>query len=231
MLLEVSDLHAYYRDFQALFGVSLDVGEGEIVAIIGSNGAGKSTFLRSVCGLLSSTPEAIRFCGATVGHLAAYRRAELGISMVPEGRRIFPGLSVAENLLVGAFAHRPGPWTTARVFEMFPSLERIADRVGRVLSGGEQQALAIARALMSNPRLLLLDEISLGLAPLVVKQLYTAIPAIATEGCTIVLVEQDVTQALRVADRAYCFLEGRVSLEGRPADLTREAVAAAYFGI
>lgn len=229
-LLEVEALDQFYRDFQALFGVSLRVDEGEIVAIIGANGAGKSTFLKTVAGLLRSDADAVRFDGNSVGGRPAYRRVSMGIALVPEGRRVFPSLSVEENLRVGGFGKRPGWWNLRRVYESFPLLSKLSTRPAALLSGGEQQALAIGRALMTNPRMLLMDEISLGLAPIIVKQLYQAIPAIVAEGTTLVIVEQDITQALGIAHRAYCFLEGRVSLHGRPADLTRDQIRAAYFG-
>jgi branched-chain amino acid transport system ATP-binding protein len=230
-LLEVDALDQFYRDFQALFGVTIAVEEGEVVAIIGANGAGKSTLMKTVAGLLKAPADRIWFDGRPIGGQAAYARVRAGISLVPEGRRVFPSLSVEENLLVGAWGNRTGPWNLRRVYEVFPMLERLAGQSGSVLSGGEQQALAIGRALMANPRLLLLDEISLGLAPIVVKRLYETVPMVAAEGTTIVIVEQDVTQALRTANRAYCFLEGRVSLQGRPEELTRERIAAAYFGV
>ncbi|MGH3691262.1 MAG: ABC transporter ATP-binding protein [Microbacterium sp.] len=230
-LLEVDQLDQFYRDFQALFHVSLSVDEGEIVAVIGANGAGKSTFLRSVAGSIPSPAKAIRFDGLPVGERPAQWRVPLGIVLTPEGRRVFPSLSVEENLQVGAYCKRVGPWTLARVYEIFPMLRSMTHRSAAVLSGGEQQALAIGRSLMSNPRLLLMDELSLGLAPVAVKQLYEAVPAIRAGGTTLVIVEQDITQALGVADRAYCFLEGRVSLQGRPDDLTRERIRAAYFGV
>ncbi|MGH2595308.1 MAG: ABC transporter ATP-binding protein, partial [Actinomycetota bacterium] len=213
------------------FGISLHVEEGEVVAIIGANGAGKSTFLNTVAGLLPAPTGAIRFGGASVAGRFSYERVRMGISLVPEGRRIFPDLSVRENLLIGAYARRPGRWSVASVLELFPLLADIERRPAGVLSGGEQQALAIGRGLMANPRLLLMDEISLGLAPIVVKQLYRSIPAIVSDGTTLVVVEQDVTQALRIADRAYCFLEGRISLEGAPSELSRERISAAYFGM
>lgn len=230
-LLEVDALDQHYRDFQALFGVSLHVAEGEIVAIIGANGAGKSTLLKTVAGVLRSPGPSVRFEGSTIGELRAYRRVDLGIVLTPEGRRVFPSLTVRENLEVGGYCRRPGSWSIERIFSVFPLLQRLADRSAAALSGGEQQALAIGRSLMANPRLLMMDEISLGLAPAVVKQLYGAIPGIRDEGTTLVIVEQDVTQALRVADRAYCFLEGRVSLQGEPSQLTRDDIRAAYFGI
>jgi branched-chain amino acid transport system ATP-binding protein len=230
-LLEVENLDQFYRDFQALFGLSLHVDEGEIVAIMGANGAGKSTLLKTIVGLLRSSPTAVSFMGEPIGDRPTYERVAMGISLVPEGRRVFPSLSVRENLQVGAFGRRKGRWTVRKVFDLFPLLARLSSRPAAVLSGGEQQALAIGRALMANPRLLLMDEISLGLAPIVVKDLYRAVPSIAAEGTTMVLVEQDVSQALRIADRAYCFLEGRISLEGRPTGLTRDRITAAYFGM
>src|SRR5512132_457886 len=202
----------------------MSVDEGEIVAIIGANGAGKSTFLRSVAGSIPSPAQAIRFDGVAVGDRPAHLRVPLGIVLTPEGRRVFPSLSVRENLIVGAYGKRPGHWDLPRVFETLPMLAPIGDRSAAVLSGGEQQALAIGRSLMGNPRLLLLDELSLGLAPVAVRTLYEAVPAIRDTGTTLVVVEQDITQALRVADRAYCFLEGRISLQGKPNDLTREQI-------
>ena len=230
-LLDVSGLDAWYGDFQALFDVSISVGEGEVVAIIGANGAGKSTLLRTIAGLLPATAGSVTFHGAELAGVPAHRRVGLGISMVPEGRRIFPSLSVEENLLVGGQAGRQGPWTVAAVLELFPLLADKRRRGGSQLSGGEQQALAIGRGLMAYPRLLLLDEVSLGLAPIVVRRIYEALPAIRAAGTTVVLVEQDIGQALRAADRVYCLLEGRVALEGVPAELDRDRIAAAYFGV
>jgi branched-chain amino acid transport system ATP-binding protein len=230
-LLGVSGLDAWYGDFQALFGVSISVAEGEVVAIIGANGAGKSTLLRTVAGLQPRTAGSVTFDGAELAGVPAHRRVALGISLVPEGRRIFPSLSVEENLLVGAQASRPGAWTVAAVLELFPLLGDKRRRGGSQLSGGEQQALAIGRGLMANPRLLLLDEVSLGLAPIIVRRIYEALPAIRAAGTTVVVVEQDIGQALRAADRVYCMLEGRVALEGVPAELDRDQIATAYFGV
>ncbi len=230
-LLEISGLDAGYGDFQALFGIDMHVVEGETVSMIGANGAGKSTLLRSIAGLLPPMRGAIHYDGASLAGIATNRRVASGISLVPEGRRIFPSLSVEENLLVGAHLGRPGPWTKAKVVQAFPLLDRLMSRSGARLSGGEQQALAIGRALMANPRLILLDEVSLGLAPIVVKQVYEAIPAIKANGTTVLVVEQDVNQALAVADRVYCLLEGRISLSGTPTELNREDITAAYFGL
>jgi branched-chain amino acid transport system ATP-binding protein len=230
-LLALGGVNSFYDDFQALFDIDLEVDEGEIVAIIGANGAGKSTLLATVAGSVTSTSGAVRFAGDDIGQLPPHARVELGISLVPEGRRIFPSLSAEENLLVGAYRKRPGAWTLERVYELFPLLTRVAQSSGWSLSGGEQQALAIGRALMANPRLLLLDEVSLGLAPVVVKQLYEAIPSIAAAGTTILLVEQDIGQALRTAGRVYCLLEGRISLQGQSSEIGRDQITAAYFGV
>ncbi|MGZ4334696.1 MAG: ABC transporter ATP-binding protein [Gaiellaceae bacterium] len=230
MLLELEAVDAFYGDFQALFGVSLAVAEGEVLAIIGANGAGKSTLLGSVAGVVQPRAGAVRLDGVPLARLPAHRRVRLGIALVPEGRRIFPSLTVDENLRVGAQVRRSGPWTRERIYDVFPMLAPLAGRQGAVLSGGEQQAVAIGRALMSNPRLLLLDELSLGLAPIVIDALYSCIGEIAGEGTTVVLVEQDVGRALATAARAYCLLEGRVSLHGATAELTRERVVDAYFG-
>ena len=230
-LLSVHDLTAFYHDFQALFGISLHVDAGEVVAIIGANGAGKSTFLRSVVGLNASPPEAVRFDGRPIGGRPTHDIIGLGIALVPEGRRIFPSLSVEENLRIGAHRGRPGGWSLARVYELFPVLRERRAMSGIALSGGQQQMLAIGRGLMANPRLLLLDEVSLGLAPAVVHDIYRALRAIVGDGTTTLFVEQDVGRALGVCDRLYCFQEGRVSLEGRPGDLTRAQIAAAYFGV
>jgi branched-chain amino acid transport system ATP-binding protein len=230
-LLSVRELSAFYGDFQALFGVSLEVEEGETVAVIGSNGAGKTTFLRAASGALAVARGAVTFAGEAVGGRPAHELVARGVVMVPEGRRIFPSLTVDENLKVGAFCRRPGPWTTERVYELFPMLAARRHRPGTTLSGGEQQALAIGRALMANPRLILFDEVSLGLAPVVVKAIYAALPRIIGGGATAIIVEQDISQVLQVARRLYCFRKGRVSLEGRPHELSRPQIASAYFGM
>jgi branched-chain amino acid transport system ATP-binding protein len=230
-LLDVEQVSSFYGDFQALYDVSLSVDEGETLAIIGANGAGKSTLLNIVAGLFPNRGGSIRFDDRAIDHLPTHARVELGVSLVPEGRRVFPSLTVRENLLVGAYRRRQGPWTVDRTLDLFPLLTPRADHPAAVLSGGEQQALSIGRALMANPRLLMLDEVSLGLAPVVVGQLYAAIPAIAAAGTTILLVEQNIEQAMATADRVYCLLEGRIALAGRPAELSRDAIVTAYFGI
>jgi len=230
-LLEVAGVDAHHGQLQALFGVDLAVDDGDTVAMIGANGAGKSTLLHTIAGALRPTRGTVTFAGASLAGVAADRRVGLGIALVPEGRRLFPSLTVEENLLVGAHRRRRGAWNVARVVELFPWLDRLRNRRAAYLSGGEQQAVAIGRALMANPRLLLLDEVSLGLAPAVVKQVYAALPGIVAEGTTVIVVEQDIGQALAVARHVTCLLEGRVSLQGRPAELTRDRITAAYFGM
>ena len=230
-VLATRDLTAFYGDFQALFGIDVHVARGETVAIIGANGAGKSTFLKSVIGQLASAREQVTFEGEPIGHLPAHEIVRRGIALVPEGRLLFPSLSVEENLRLGAYGRRAGPWRIERVHELFPVLRERRATPGTALSGGEQQMCAIGRALMSNPTLLLCDELSLGLAPVIIRQLYAVLPVIVSEGTTVVVVEQDINQALSLADRVYCFQEGRVSLQGRPDGLSREDVARAYFGV
>jgi branched-chain amino acid transport system ATP-binding protein len=230
-LLDVAAVDAGYGDFQALFGLSLHADKGETVAIIGANGAGKSTLLRAVVGQVRVSSGTISYDGDDVGSVAAHKRVALGMSLVPEGRRLFPSLSVKENLLIGGHRSRPGPWNLESVLDLFPFIARLQKRTAAKLSGGEQQAIAIGRSLMGNPALLLLDEVSLGLAPIVVKGIYEALPGIVAAGTTVVLVEQDITLALSAADRVYCLLEGRVALSGAPAELSHEAIAAAYFGV
>jgi branched-chain amino acid transport system ATP-binding protein len=229
-LLAVRDLSAFYGDFQALFGISLDVAEGETVAVIGANGAGKTTFLRALAGALPAARGSVEFDGRSVGGRPSHARVDLGIVLVPEGRKIFPSLSVRENLQIGAYRRRSGPWTLERVYRLFPILGERRDQPGTNLSGGEQQMLAIGRGLMANPRLLLVDEISLGLAPVVVRHLYEVLLEIRREGTTLLVVEQDVSQVLAVAQRVYCFRKGAVSLAGTPARLSRAEISAAYFG-
>jgi branched-chain amino acid transport system ATP-binding protein len=229
-LLSVRNLSAFYGSFQALFDVSLEAAEGETVAVIGAHGAGKTTFLRSVAGVVPVPASTVRFAGDAVGGLPAHELVDRGVVMVPEGRRIFPSLTVEENLLVGAYRGRPGAWTLARVYALFPIPAERRRQPGTSLSGGEQQMLAIGRGLMANPRLLLVDEVSLGLAPIVVRDLYRVLRTVATEGVTTLVVDQDVSQILELAQRVYCFRKGAVSLIGRPAELTRGSIAAAYFG-
>lgn len=230
-LLSIEGIDVFYSDFQALYDLNLTLNEGELLAVIGANGAGKSTLMKCISGLLQPSKGKITFDGSDVSKLAAHKRVKLGMSLTPEGRRIFPSLTVEENLQVGSHTKRKGPWDLAKIYSAFPLVKDRKDRKGVNLSGGEQQATAIARALMSNPRVLLLDEVSLGLAPVAVEEIYSAFPAITSAGTTVLLVEQDVNQALKVANRVQCLLEGRTVLEGTPAQLQREQIAAAYFGI
>jgi branched-chain amino acid transport system ATP-binding protein len=230
-LLQASGLTAFYGDAQALFGIDFELNAGETVAIIGANGAGKSTFLKALTGLVRSRPAQIRFDGQTIGGLPPGEIVKRGIALVPEGRRLFASLSVEENLLMGGFAQRPGPWNLPRLFKLFPILEQKRALPGTSLSGGQQQMVAIGRALMSNPSVLLCDELSLGLAPIVIKEIYDALPTICAEGMSAVIVEQDVAMAQRMSRRIYCFQEGRVALQGASESLTREQISQAYFGV
>jgi branched-chain amino acid transport system ATP-binding protein len=230
-LLETRNLTAFYGDFQALYGIDMMLDKGETVAIIGANGAGKSTFLKVVAGLIRSASDSVLLDGAPIGARSAAEIVKLGIALVPEGRRLFPSLTVEENLQIGAHGRKmQGPWTLDRVYALFPILKERRSQAAPTLSGGQQQMAAISRALMSNPRILLCDEISLGLAPIIIADVYAALPRIKAEGTSVVLVEQDIVQAMKVADRVYCFQEGRLSLTGRPRELTREAIHRAYFG-
>jgi branched-chain amino acid transport system ATP-binding protein len=214
-----------------LFGVSLQVAAGQVVAVIGANGAGKSTLLNCIAGLVRARHDAVVLAGEPVGDLPAHAVAARGVALVPEGRRLFASLTVEENLRIGGQLGRAGPWHLARVYELFPVLADRRDAPSTSLSGGQQQMVAIGRALMSNPTLLLCDEISLGLAPIVVREIYARLPAIRGEGLSLIIVEQDVVQALAAADRVYCLQEGRVALSGAAGELTREAISAAYFGV
>jgi len=230
-LLEVRGIDVFYGDFQALFGVLLCVNAGEVVTVIGANGAGKSTLLKSIAGLMPLGRGDILFDGTRISAAAAFDVVKRGIALVPEGRRLFPSLTVEENLLIGGQSRRPGPWTLKRVYELFPVLAERRRLPAPALSGGQQQMAAIARALMSNPRLLLCDEISLGLAPIVVRDIYARLPAIVAEGLSLIVVEQDIAQALKAARQVYCLQEGRIALQGQAGELTRESISAAYFGV
>jgi branched-chain amino acid transport system ATP-binding protein len=230
-LLEVRDLVVNHGQLRALDDITFQVYPGEVYAIIGANGAGKSTLLRTIAGLHRPTAGSVRFDGKDVTAVRPERRARQGIVMVPEGRRLFGSLSVEENLQVGATYARKGEWTIERVYEMFGWMRERRNQRTAQLSGGEQQSVAIGRALVTNPRVLLLDELSLGLAPVVVQRIYGMLPQILATGLTVLLVEQDVSQALRVASHIHCLLEGRTTLESRPADVTAEQVESAYFGL
>lgn len=230
-VLDINGLDSFYGDFQALYGVSMRIEKGEVIAVIGANGAGKTTLMRSVTGLLSNKPDMIRYGGQPIGHWRADQVAAAGIAMVPEGRQLFPSLSVEENLVIGGQMKRTGPWSLPAVYELFPVLKERRDQASTSLSGGQQQMVAIGRALMANPDLLLFDEISLGLAPIIIKSIYDALPGIIGSGMSAVVVEQDIVKAVAVSDRVYCLQEGRVSLEGRSGEISRDAISKAYFGI
>jgi len=230
-ILEVRDLTVHHGQLQALEHISLRVFPGEVYAMIGANGAGKSTLLRTISGLHTPTEGSVLLDGKDVTKVRPDRRAILGIGMVPEGRRLFGSLSVEENLQVGASYARKGPWHIERVYELFGWMKDRRSQKTSQLSGGEQQSVAIGRALVANPRVLLLDELSLGLAPVIVQRIYAMLPQILDTGLTVLLVEQDVSQALRVASHIHCLLEGRTTLQGTPADVTAEQVEAAYFGL
>ena len=230
-LLEISALTACHGLLEAVRKVSFSLEKGETLALVGANGAGKTTLLRTLAGAHRAAEGRIEFAGSDVTNLPSDERAAAGIALVPEGRRLFARMTVEENLLLARATGRTGPWTIEAVFEAFPNLrERRRSRAGS-LSGGEQQATAIGRALMANPELLLLDEVSLGLSPLVVDRVYRQLKSLMVRGATIILVEQDLNRALSVADRVICMLEGRVALEGRATELTRPQVTDAYFGL
>jgi branched-chain amino acid transport system ATP-binding protein len=230
-LLAVERLDVRYGLLQAVRGVSFQIERGETVALVGANGAGKTTLLRAIAGAHPTTGGRVLFNGAEVTRAPSHQRVCSGLALVPEGRRLFAQMSVEENLLLARAAGRSGAWTLDAVMEAFPNLRARRKARAGTLSGGEQQATAIGRALMTNPELLMLDEVSLGLAPLAVERVYSSLWTLLTSGTTIILVEQDLTRALRVAGRVICMLEGRIALEGSAADLTRDAVTQAYFGL
>jgi len=230
-LLQTQKLSAFYGDFQALFDIDVTVEQGETVAIIGANGAGKTTFLRALAGAIGSAPEMVVFDGQPIGGKTPHEIVRLGIAMVPEGRRLFPSLSVEENLQLGSHSERAGPWTLKRVYELFPRLFDLRQLPSTALSGGQQQMAAVGRGLMSNPRLLLCDELSLGLAPVIIRDIYQCLGAISAEGTTVVLVEQDINRALDASARFYCFQEGHLALTAPTKNFDRAAITAAYFGL
>jgi branched-chain amino acid transport system ATP-binding protein len=237
MLLELQGVHVFYGRIQAIKGLSFNVADGEIVTLIGANGAGKTTTLKAISGIRPVAEGTVIFDGRDITHLAPHKRVELGICQAPEGRGIFPGMSVIENLEMGCYTRRErGAAQTKqedleRVFTLFPRLAERRTQMGGTLSGGEQQMLAIGRALMARPRLLLLDEPSMGLAPMLIAQIFTIISEINAQGTTILLVEQNAAQALARADRAYVLETGRIVKEGGGHDmLDDEAVQAAYLG-
>ena len=229
-VLEVADLAVFYGSAQAINGVSLSIKKGEMLSLIGSNGAGKSTLFKSACGMIAPKSGDIRFKGRSTQGLSPARVTEMGIAMVPEGRRLFRSLSVEENLVLGGYVKRRGFWTLGKAYEVFPILKERRHQPATSLSGGQQQMVAIGRALMSNPELLLLDELSLGLAPVVIKDIYALLPKILGDGMATILVEQDVTRAMKVSDHFVCMLEGKISLKGQSDAFTHDQISAAYFG-
>jgi branched-chain amino acid transport system ATP-binding protein len=229
-LLEVADLDVFYGDFQALFGVSMSVSRGGATALVGANGAGKTTLLRTIAGAQAAASGLVRYDGSDITAAPPYRRISRGIALVPEGRRLFPSLTVEENIQVGAAAAASDAWPLDRIYASFPVIARRRRQRASTLSGGEQQAVAIARALAAGPSLLLLDEISLGLAPLLVEELYETLSGLRSAGATMVIVEQDLRRAMDACDSLVCLLEGQVALAGPVAGVSRDEVVAAYFG-
>lgn len=230
-LLRVENLEAWYGDAKVLHGLSFALKKGEVLSLIGSNGAGKSTLLKCICGLLPKKMGTIHFQGEAIHALVANDIVARGIALVPEGRRLFPSLSVEENVILGGQVKRPGPWNLEAIYSLFPILREKRHVPSTSLSGGQQQMVAIGRGLMSNPDLILLDELSLGLAPIVIKDIYALLPRIVGNGLTAILVEQDVTRALASANQFLCIQEGHISLEGAPAAFTKDQISAAYFGM
>ena len=229
-VLQIRSLDAFYGDFQALFSLDLEVASDGVIAIIGANGAGKSTLMRSISGMLQNQPDSVLFHGQPIGALRADQIAAKGIALVPEGRQLFPSLSVEENLIIGGRMKRPGPWSLDAIYDLFPILQERRHQASTSLSGGQQQMVAIGRALMANPSLLMFDEISLGLAPVIIRQIYEVLPKIIATGMSAIIVEQDISKALEVSSHVYCLQEGRVSLSGKSAEMTREQISQAYFG-
>lgn len=236
-ILSTHALSVKYGDFQALFDVDFEIAPGEIVALIGANGAGKSTMLNSIIGLLSCDPEMIKFDGEAVGDSAPHTMVGKGLAMVPEGRRLFTGMSIEDNLRVAMdHASKVGGdsgslWTLERLYDLFPVLVERRKTLVENLSGGQQQMVAIGRALLNQPRLLLCDELSLGLAPTVIREIYKMLPEISKAGTALVLVEQDVSLAQSASSRLYCMLEGRITLTGKSDEIDRDTIAGAYFGV
>jgi branched-chain amino acid transport system ATP-binding protein len=229
--LAIENLDARHGLLQAVRGVSFAVEAGQTLALVGANGAGKTTLLRAIAGAHPLSAGRVLIYGVDLSRARAHERARRGIALVPEGRRLFAAMTVEDNLKLAAGARRPGPWTIEAVFEAFPNLQPRRKALAGSLSGGEQQAAAIGRALMTNPQVLLLDEVSLGLSPLAVDRVYSSLQKLMGSGVTIVLVEQDLNRALRVADRVICMLEGRFVAEGKTSEMTREQITAAYFGL
>lgn len=230
-MLTVDDLNVYHGQLCALRNFSLELPSEQTAGVIGANGAGKTSLLRCIAGVLPAESGTITLDGEDVTSVPAHRRVELGISSVPEGRRLFGSLTVEENLLTGSYRRRRGPWTLDAIYELFEWMPARRKQSSGQLSGGEQQAVAIGRALLANPKVLLIDELSLGLAPVVIERIYTTLPRIISSECSVLLVEQDVSQAMAVADRVHCLLEGEMVLSGAPSELDQASVEAAYFGV
>lgn len=231
LLLGVDTLEAWYDDAKVLHGLSFNLKKGQVLSLIGANGAGKTTLLKCICGLLPKKTGEVRFKGEAIHSLSANEIVAKGIALVPEGRRLFPSLSVEENLVLGGQVKRKGRWNLEAIYALFPILKEKRNAPSTSLSGGQQQMVAIGRGLMSNPDLILLDELSLGLAPIVIKDIYAMLPKIIDDGLTAILVEQDVTRALDSAQQFLCVQEGHISLEGAPKSFTRDQISAAYFGM
>lgn len=230
-ILSVENLEAWYGDAKVLHGLGFALKQGEVLSLIGANGAGKSTLLKCICGLLPKKTGSISFKGEAIHGFGANEIVAKGIALVPEGRRLFPSLSVEENLILGGQVNRPGPWNLEAVYGLFPILKEKRNAPSTSLSGGQQQMVAIGRGLMSNPDLILLDELSLGLAPIVIKDIYALLPRIVGNGLSAILVEQDVTRALNSAHHFLCLQEGHISLEGSPKAFSKDEISAAYFGL
>lgn len=230
-LLAVENLVVRHGLLQAVRGVGFTIERGETLALVGANGAGKTTLLRAIAGAHQPTAGLVLLDGADITGVPSHKRVGMGVALVPEGRKLFVQMTVEENLLLGKTAGRPGDWSVERVLDTFPNLKPRRHAKTGLLSGGEQQATAIGRALMSNPELLLLDEVSLGLSPLVVDRVYASLQGLISSGTTIILVEQDLNRALSVSDKVICMLEGRVALEGPSKGMSRDEVTKAYFGL
>jgi branched-chain amino acid transport system ATP-binding protein len=228
--LEIENLSVFYGSAQAVDGFSMSLDRGEMLALIGANGAGKSTLFKAICGLVPARSGDILLGGERINSFSPNRIVGMGLAMVPEGRRLFRSLSVEENLTIGGHVGRRGPWSLQKIYDVFPALKERRHHPATALSGGQQQMVAIGRALMSNPDVLLLDELSLGLAPIVIKSIYELLPRILGEGLSTILVEQDVARAMRVSDKLICMLEGRMALEGDSQVFSRDQISAAYFG-
>ena len=230
-LLSIEDLVVRHGLLQAVRGVSFGVERGETLALVGANGAGKTTLLRAIAGAHQAAAGRVLFDGTDLSGVRSHERVRRGIALVPEGRRLFVQMTVEENLLLGRTAGRPGDWSVDRVLDTFPNLKPRRHAKAGHLSGGEQQATAIGRALMSNPDLLLLDEVSLGLSPLVVDRVYDSLQGLMNSGTTIILVEQDLNRALSVSSKVMCMLEGRIVLASDSSSVSRDEVTKAYFGL